>query len=74
MPAPAPHGQVQVWDRFVRLGHWSLVAAFAVAYLSAEESEDVHVVAGYCVGAYVLARIAWRFERMCPSEMHTVGV
>jgi cytochrome b len=38
-----------------------LAAAFAVAYLTAEELEDVHVAAGYWIGAYVIARTAWGF-------------
>lgn len=52
---------VPVWDRFVRIGHWTLVLAFATAYLSAETLEDVHVAAGWWVGGYVVARIIWGF-------------
>jgi cytochrome b len=53
--------KVMVWDPFVRLFHWTLVAAFTVAYLSAEDWEGVHVIAGYVVLGLVVARILWGF-------------
>jgi len=38
-----PMREVKVWDIAVRVGHWSLVVLFAVAYLSGEiEVETLH--------------------------------
>jgi cytochrome b len=52
---------VRVWDLAVRVGHWSLVTAFVVAYLTEGEPRLVHTVAGYTIVAYVLARVVWGF-------------
>lgn len=50
-----------VWDPFVRIFHWSLVAAFATAFLThASEWERLtHVNAGYIAGGLIISRIIW---------------
>lgn len=49
---------ISVWDPFVRIFHWSLVASFATAYL-VEKPLTVHVWAGYAVGILLIARVIW---------------
>ncbi len=51
--------KVRVWDPLVRAFHWSLVGAFAIAWLTAEELQPVHEIAGYIVAALVAFRLAW---------------
>jgi cytochrome b len=60
--------KVRVWDLFVRIGHWALVAAFAVAYLTEGEPRVVHTLAGYVVAVYVVARIVWGFVGSEPAR------
>ncbi|HEY1453112.1 MAG TPA: cytochrome b/b6 domain-containing protein [Roseiarcus sp.] len=52
---------IRVWDPLVRTFHWALALSFAVAWLSGEDSERLHQLAGYTIAALVLARIAWGF-------------
>jgi cytochrome b len=53
--------QVRVWDRFVRGFHWTLVAAFTIAYLTEDDLLTLHVWAGYVVGVLIVARLLWGF-------------
>jgi len=52
-------GTVPVWDLAVRIFHWGLVTAFVVAWISAEEWDDLHEAAGYLVMGLVAFRLVW---------------
>lgn len=52
---------VRVWDPLVRVFHWGLVAAFAIAWLTADELQPVHELAGYTVAGLVAFRVIWGF-------------
>lgn len=52
---------VKVWDPFVRVFHWSLAGLFLLAYATADEIENVHLVAGYAIAGLVVLRVAWGF-------------
>ncbi|MCC7201830.1 MAG: cytochrome b/b6 domain-containing protein [Nitrospirae bacterium] len=53
--------KVKVWDPFVRIFHWALVACFAIAYLVGDDFLSIHVLAGYSVLVLVLFRLLWGF-------------
>ena len=50
-----------MWDRPVRVLHWSLAVAIAVAWFSGEEELKRHEWAGYAALAVVVLRSVWGF-------------
>ena len=53
--------RAKVWDLFVRLFHWSLVAGVITQLATAEDSKDVHAAVGYIIVALLISRIVWGF-------------
>lgn len=51
----------KVWDPFIRIFHWSLVAGFVANALLVEDDIKLHEQVGYVVVALLAARIVWGF-------------
>jgi len=53
--------KILVWDIPTRIGHWLLVAAFVVSYLSGDSEawRLVHVTAGFALAGVLLFRLFW---------------
>ena len=52
---------VYVWDRFIRIFHWSLVSCVLLDYFVINDGEFLHQWLGYAACVLVLARIVWGF-------------
>jgi cytochrome b len=52
---------VKVWDPFIRIFHWLLVAGVITQLATAEDYKRVHVAVGYCIAALLALRIIWGF-------------
>lgn len=56
--------RVRVWDLPLRLFHWSLVIAIAIAFLSSEEDSALnhwHVLSGWIAAVLIVFRLVWGF-------------
>ena len=52
---------LKIWDPLVRLLHWGLVAAIAIAWIAGEAWLRAHEVAGYAALGIVAVRLVWGF-------------
>lgn len=52
---------VKVWDPFVRIFHWGLVACFTVAYFTEDDYLSIHSLAGYILLGLLSLRLVWGF-------------
>ena len=52
---------VKIWDRFIRLAHWSLALCCAAAWISGDEWKNFHEIIGYAAAALVFLRVVWGF-------------
>ncbi len=50
---------IKVWDPFVRLFHWALVAFFAIAWITGDDWERIHEISGYAIAVLVALRVLW---------------
>lgn len=54
-----PTREIKVWDPFIRIFHWTLVAAFTLAYVTEDDFMTVHVYAGYLILGLITLRLLW---------------
>jgi cytochrome b len=50
---------VPVWDRFVRVFHWSLAILVLIEFLTTDDARTLHHLAGYAVLGLIGARVVW---------------
>ncbi|MCW3849535.1 cytochrome b/b6 domain-containing protein [Sphingomonas sp. LB-2] len=62
--SPARGRSIEVWDFPLRLFHWLLVVAIALAFLSSEEESPLaawHVPVGWSIAVLLAFRLTWGF-------------
>lgn len=53
--------EVAVWDPFVRVFHWSIVILVAMAWITGDDLESLHVAGGYALAGLLALRLVWGF-------------
>lgn len=52
---------VRIWEPYVRVFHWGLVASMVTAWATGDELQSVHEFAGYTAGALIASRLVMGF-------------
>lgn len=50
-----------IWDKFIRIFHWSVATLFLLDYWVVEGGEDLHDWIGYAIALLVVLRVIWGF-------------
>jgi len=58
----------QVWDVTIRLFHWLLVVAFVITWMTGDDFEDLHQIAGYLIVGLLVVRVVWGFAGTCHAR------
>jgi len=71
--------RIAVWDPFVRIFHWALVAGFAANALFTDDESTLHEWVGYAVAGLIAARLIWglvgpRFARFASFWPSVTGI
>ncbi|MBD3671038.1 MAG: cytochrome b/b6 domain-containing protein [Gammaproteobacteria bacterium] len=51
--------RIKVWDPLVRVFHWTLVTAFAIAFVTEDDFLSLHVLVGYTIVGLLAVRLVW---------------
>lgn len=57
---PSSTKDIKVWDPFIRVFHWSLVAGMLYEFID-DDGDKLHHYVGYGLAALVLMRLVWGF-------------
>jgi len=56
---PAQDNMIKVWDPFVRIFHWTLLATFIIAFSTEDDLQFIHDTAGYLMLGFIACRMVW---------------
>lgn len=58
-----------MWDKVVRITHWSVAILFLTNYVVTEAGSEIHQWVGYCVLSCVGLRLLWGLVARAPARL-----